>query len=451
MSIHPVLRFAPSPTGLLHIGNARTCLINWAYARHVGGDLILRLDDTDLERSREEYAVALQEDLRWLGVDWQRYEKQSARLDRYALAAEALKKSGRLYPCYERPEELELKRKLALTQGKPPLYDRAALQLTEDERRKLEAEGRKPHWRFKLLPGEIQWNDLVHGTLKFDASNLSDPVLVREDGMPVYTLSSVVDDHEMGVTHILRAEDHITNTAIQIQLFEALSGTPCALTFGHFPLVVDAQGEKLSKRLGTLGLRELGANGIEPLALASYLLTLGTSDDIHAFGTVAELIAAYDVEKFSKSSPRFNMEDLDRINQRYLHALPFSLVQDRIELCDLRPSVDEAFWSVVRGNLTTLKDIHHWHQAAYGQITPIIEEHDYVAQALDLLPQAPWDETTWKTWTSALASATGRKGRTLFMPLRQALTGEAHGPEMQFFLPYIGYEKARCRLMGQTA
>ncbi len=334
------VRFAPSPTGRLHLGNARIALVNYLFARHAGGAYILRIDDTDRERSRDEFTDAIRVDLRWLGIDWDEEYHQSARLDRYGRAMERLKAVYRAYPCYETAEELDYKRKRQLARGKPPIYDRAARALTDADRAKLEAEGRKPHWRFLLAPGAVTWTDLVRGECHYDADHLSDPVLMREDGVPLYTLTSVVDDAELGVSHVIRGEDHVTNTAPQIQLFEALHGTPPA--FAHLPLMVDAQGKGLSKRLGSLTLEALREQGIEPMAVNSLLGRMGASHAVEPAQDMAALAKGFDLAQMGRASPRYDPVELDHLNARLLHAMPFAAAEPRLAAMGI--AADESFW-----------------------------------------------------------------------------------------------------------
>ncbi|SMF84499.1 glutamyl-tRNA synthetase [Tistlia consotensis] len=437
------VRFAPSPTGRLHVGNARVALLNWLWARQAGGHFLLRLDDTDVERSTAEYAAGIEEDLAWLGLAWDAFARQSDRLDRYAAAAERLKAAGRLYPCYETAEELELKRRLQLKSGRPPLYDRAALKLDAAARAGLEAEGRAPHWRFRLEHAAVAWDDSVRGAQRFEGDKLSDPVLLRADGRPLYTLSSVVDDLELGISHVLRGEDHVANTAVQIQLFEALGGP--VPVFAHLPLLTDARGQGLSKRLGSLALRHFWEEGLEPMALNSYLARLGTPDPIEPRQDLEELVAAFDVTRFGRATPKYDPAELEHLNARLLHAMPYATVRPWLEARGFA-GFDEALWLAVRGNLARRGEAGLWYQVARGTIRPAVEEPDYLAEAARLLPPEPWDGTTWKAWTEALKQATGRKGKALFLPLRLALTGQPHGPEMSELLPLIGRERVLERL-----
>ncbi|HLG88772.1 MAG TPA: glutamate--tRNA ligase [Alphaproteobacteria bacterium] len=443
------VRFAPSPSGYLHVGNMRLAIINWLFARREGGRFWLRLDDTDADRNTPHYADAIQQDLAWMDLDWDRYERQSERLAAYAAAAEKLRKAGRLYPAYETPEELESKRRARIAQGQPPLYDRAALSLTEAQRKKLEAAGRKPHWRFRLDAGKIEWPDLIHGPISFDAAQLGDPVLIREDGRPLYGFSSVVDDIEFGITHVVRGDDHITNTAGQIQLFEALGGP--VPVFAHLPLLVDAQGGKLSKRLGALSIRGLRDDeGIEPVTLAAYLSRLGTSDPIEPIEDVVPLIHEFDFRRFSVSSPRFDVAELKRLNSRILHILPFERVEARLAAMGM-VGVAPAFWEGVRANLDRLSDAELWWRVVNGPVRPVIEDEALLEHAVRLFPPGECDEHCWNVWTRALATTTGLKGKALFMPLRKALTALDHGPDMKKLLPLIGRERALKRLSGEAA
>ena len=440
------VRFAPSPTGRLHLGNARTALVNWLFARKSGGRFLLRLDDTDRERSRAEFADAIEADLRWLGLDWDDFARQSDRLDRYAAAAERLKAAGRLYPCFETAEELDLKRKLAQQRGKPWIYDRAALEVPREEIARRIAAGEAPHWRFKLDHRPIAWTDLVRGPVEFHGEHLSDPVLVRGDGMPLYTFSSVVDDAELGITHVIRGEDHVTNTAYQIQLFEALGSA--APAFAHLSLILGRGGEALSKRLESLSLATLRADGIEPMAVASLLAKLGTSDAVEPRPDLATVTAEFDLAKFGRAQPHLDPEELRAVNAKLLHQMPFAEAADR-----LPKGASEEFWLAVRPNLERLADAAFWWQVCAGELAPKIapEEAKWLADAGGLLPAEPFDGTTWATWTERIAAVTGRKGRALYQPLRLALTGREHGPEMRNLLPLIGRDRAVRRLRGKTA
>ena len=438
------VRFAPSPTGLLHVGNARIALVNWLFARHAGGAFLLRLDDTDAERSTAEFAAAIEQDLRWLGLGWDELTRQSDRMDRYDAAAGKLKRAGRLYPCYETPEDLSLKRKLLHGQGRPPIYDRAALELSDTDRAALEAEGRRPHWRFLLEDTAVEWRDLARGKVHFEPGHLSDPVLVREDGRPLYTMSSVVDDGELGVSHVIRGEDHVANTAVQVQLIEALGfATPA---FAHLPLLMGADAKPLSKRLDSLSLRALREDGLEALAVCGTLAHLGTSRAASGAESLADLAAGFDIAGFGRATPRFDRAELDHLNARVLHHLPFADVRERLGI----EGADEKFWNAVRPNLARLADAAEWWRILHGDVRPVIEDADFCASAASALPPEPWGEDTFKAWTDAVKAQTGAKGKALFMPLRLALTGMDQGPELKILLPLLGRERASSRLTGET-
>ncbi|MFC0283128.1 glutamate--tRNA ligase [Camelimonas abortus] len=440
-----IVRFAPSPTGYLHIGNARTALLNALLARREGGRFILRLDDTDRARSREEYADAIREDLAWLGVTPDAVFRQSQRGALYEAAAARLRAAGRLYPCYETAGELERRRRLQLARGLPPVYDRAALKLTAAERAALEAQGRRPHWRFLLHPETVVWNDLVRGESRVDCASLSDPVLVREDGAFLYTLPSVVDDADMGVTHVIRGEDHVTNTAVQIQLFAAL-GAPSPL-FGHHNLLVTADGEGLSKRQGHLSLRGLRERGVEPLAAAALAVLVGTPEAVRPVASLDELASLVDLGSISRAPARFDERELLALNARLLHDMPWEVARPRLAAAGA--GLDEAGWLAVRGNLERFSDAAVWAAIIrHGPQRPPAAGMDdaFRAAALETAPPEPWNDATWKVWTGAIRERTGARGRALFMPLRLALTGRDHGPEMAALLPLIGREEALRRI-----
>ncbi len=445
-----ILRFAPSPTGYMHIGNARTALVNWLFSRQHQGKFYLRFDDTDLQRSETKYAHAIEKDLAWLGWNFDEKFCQSDRLARYQEVVQHLIASGRLYPCFETPEELALKRKRQLAAGRPPVYDRAALKLDAADHKKLESEGRKPHWRFLLNDEKVTWNDMAHGNITMESGHLSDPVLIREDGSPIYTLSSVVDDMDYGITHIIRGNDHVTNTAVQHQLWQAIGKNPAEICFAHLPLITGEQGEGLSKRLGSLGIAQLNTQGIEPLAISSYLAKLGTRDEIAPAASIEELIKSFAIEKFAQGSPKFMMAELDRLNTKIIHHMSFAEAQEKLKARGLS-SVTQDLWDIVHGNLTKLDDLKVMQEICQGEIDPVIEDSDYLQLALQNVPPLPWNEETWGVWTANLKTLSGRKGKDLFMPLRKALTGLDHGPEMQKFLLLIGYEKVVKRLQGLRA
>ncbi|MDJ0638279.1 MAG: glutamate--tRNA ligase [Paracoccaceae bacterium] len=430
-------RFAPSPTGYIHIGNLRTALFNWMIARKAGGTFILRIDDTDPERSKEEYVDAIKEDLEWLGLTWDRVERQSERLDRYAEVAAKLRQIDRFYEAWETPTELDLKRKKQLNMGKPPVYDRAALTLSEDERARLREERGAGVWRFKLDHARIEWTDGILGDTSIDAASVSDPVLIRQDGQVLYTLASVVDDTDMGVTHVVRGSDHVTNTATQIQIIEALEHTPPA--FAHHSLLTGPQGEALSKRLGTLALRDMRAAGIEPMALLSHMARLGSSDPVELRPTHAELIEGFDLAHFGAAPTKFDAEDLKPLTARVVQSLETKAVAAILSDAGVPDEKQDAYWHAVRGNVATRAEAGNWWPMFQGQVTPMVEDDDraFVAEALSLLGEPPYDAATWSNWTSAVKGKTGRKGKSLFMPLRLAITGQPRGPEMADVMPLL--------------
>jgi glutamyl-tRNA synthetase len=444
-------RFAPSPTGRLHVGNIRTALHNWMLARQAGGTFILRIDDTDAERSREDYVDAIRADLTWLGLSWDREERQSARLARYEAAFDALRAAGRIYPCYESAQELEVKRKIALGRGLPPIYDRAALSLSDADRATKEAEGIAPHWRFLLDHDEpIAWNDGIRGPQKFAASQLSDPVIRRADGSWLYMMPSAVDDIDMGVTQVLRGEDHVSNTAVQIQIFTALFAAGFAASesaaktlpaFAHEALLVGKEG-KLSKRLGSLGCDAFREQGIEPEAIIALLARLGTSQPIEPIADRAALTAGFDLGTFGRAPAKFDEADLERLNAAIVHQLPYGAVKDR-----LPEGMDEAGWHAVQPNLAHVHEAAEWWRLVTGPIAArefADEDRAFLAQAAEVLT---WGDDPWSALTATLKEATGRKGKPLFLPLRQALTGMDHGPDMGELLPLIGEAEARARLI----
>ncbi|MDR6430944.1 glutamate--tRNA ligase [Brucella pseudogrignonensis] len=451
------VRFAPSPTGYIHIGNTRTALSNWLYAKKNGGNFILRYDDTDVERSKQEYADAIAVDLAWLGVTPDRVEYQSKRFDVYAKAVEKLKAGGLLYACYETAEDLERRRRLRLARKLPPVYGREALRLTDEEKAVFEAEGRKPHWRF-LLPNfesdpfnttrtEVHWDDLVRGPQTVDLASMSDPVLVREDGTYLYTLPSVVDDIDLGITHIIRGDDHVTNSGVQIAIFKALGAEPPI--FGHHNLLTTVSGEGLSKRSGALSVGSLREGGYEPMSVASLAILIGTSESVSAASDMDALAERFDLAAISKSSAKFDPAELDTLNRALLHEMPFDKAKDRLEAMGISGEKAEPFWMTVRGNLERFNDVAHWWQIITGDLPekPELSKEDqaFVNEAFTLLPAEPWDKQTWKIWTDAVKAATGRKGKTLFMPLRLALTGQLHGPELADLLVLIGPQGTKNR------
>lgn len=439
-----ITRFAPSPTGKIHIGNLRPALINWLYARNTSGQFMLRIDDTDQTRSREEYVDAIREDLTWLGLNWDFEARQSERFERYDEVVADLKARELLYPCYETAEELERKRKRQLGRGMPPVYDRAALKLDDKDRAKLQAEGREPHWRFKLEARAVEWNDMVRGEQSIDAASLSDPVLIRADGTYLYTLPSVIDDIDFNISHIIRGEDHVANTGAQIQIFEALGAK--SPQFAHHNLLVGKDGEGLSKRLGSLSISSFRESGIEPMTVVSHAATIGTSEPILPHQSTDTLASQFAFEKLSRAPARFDEAELELLNAKLLHEMDYAHAEERFN--ELGISGGEPFWDAVKVNLKKFSDVREWWQVVEGPIEPVIEDADFCMSALELLPEEPFDETSWGTWTGAVKEATGAKGKALFQPLRLALTGKAHGPEMKTLLPLIGREQVVGRLGG---
>ena len=445
----PLVRFAPSPTGYLHIGNARPALLNALFARARGGRFLLRLDDTDRERSTPEFARAVEEDLAWLGIVPDLFARQSDRAAEHDAAAERLKAQGRLYPCYETPEELERRRRRQLGRGLPPIYDRAALALTPEQRAAYEAEGRRPHWRFRLDARTVAWEDLVRGPAHVDCASLSDPVLIRADGSYLYTLPSVVDDIDLGITHVIRGEDHVTNTGVQVQIFEALQA-PLPV-FGHHNLLTTADGEGLSKRLGHLSLRSLREAGYEPAAVRALAVLTGSAEAVRPVASMDELAGLVDLAQISRAPARFDPHELDGLNARLVHAMPYAEAAPRLAALGIPEAVGEAFWLAVRANLATVGEAAAWWRVVAGPVAPVIADAAVVAAAAETLPAEPYGPETWKAWSAAVRERTGAKGKALFMPLRLALTGLDHGPDLAGLLPLIGRDRAARRLSGESA
>lgn len=444
----PIVRFAPSPTGLIHIGNARVALFNELFAKANYGRFILRFDDTDSARSTAEFARAIEVDLAWLGIRPDAIFRQSDRTSDYEAAATKLRESGRLYPCYETAEELEKRRKMQQARGLPPVYDRAALRLTPEERKNYEETGRRPHWRFKLDPGVIDWCDLIRGPTQIDCAALSDPVLIREDGSFLYTLPSVVDDIDMQITHVIRGEDHVTNTAVQLQIFASLSPTTAAPIFAHHNLLISASGEGLSKRTGSLSISSLREEGYEAMAVAALATLTGSSDNVHAVRDLKHLAQTFDLAHVSRNPARFDQHDLETLTHRTLALFEFEDVRDRLAALEIVGHKTELLWRAARGNLARFDEIKKWWRVINAEITPVHEDSDFLKQAAQLLPPEPWGEQTWAVWTQDIKSITGRKGKTLFHPLRLALTGEESGPELALLLPLIGRATTLHRLMN---
>jgi glutamyl-tRNA synthetase len=441
-----VTRFAPSPTGRIHVGNIRTALHNWLWARKQGGRFILRIDDTDRARSEEAWVEAIRADLTWLGLGWDEEHRQSARFDAYEAALERLRAAGRVYPAYETAQELDLKRKIQLGRGKPPVYDRAALALTDADRAALEAEGRRPHWRFKLdHDAPIEWDDLIRGPQHLDPALLSDPVVRREDGSWLYMLPSVVDDVDMGVTHVVRGEDHVTNTGLQLQMFAALDAT--APAFAHEALLTGSEG-KLAKRLGSTGVEALREEGIEPEALLAKLARIGTSLPVEPVAGVAPLIAGFDFATFGRAPARFDLQELESLNARIVHQLPYERVRAR-----LPAGMAEADWTAIRPNLKRVADAADWWDILHGHVERVAPEEDraFLAAAAEAAESLDWTQSPWPQLVARLKERSGRTGKTLFHPLRLALTGRDSGPEMAAILPLIGRDESISRLRAAAS
>jgi glutamyl-tRNA synthetase len=436
-----VTRFAPSPTGRLHVGNIRTALHNWLLARKAGGRFLLRIDDTDAARSEERFVDAIREDLAWLGLSYDGEDRQSARLPLYEEAFERLKAAGGVYPCFETAQELELKRKVALGRGLPPIYDRAALKLTDAARA---AQDTAPHWRFKLdHDAPIEWLDGIRGPQHFEPAQMSDPVVRRADGSWLYMLPSTVDDIAMGVTYVLRGEDHVSNTAVQIQMFTALGAE--VPRFAHEALLVGSEG-KLSKRLGSLGADAFREQGIEPQAVVALLARLGTSEPVEPIAERERLVASFDLAHFGRAPAHFDEAELARLNAAIVHQLSFEQVVAR-----LPEGMTREGWEAIRPNLEKVSDAADWWKVVTGPIDlPDFDEgdHAYLGEAARTLA---WSDDPWGKLTAALKDSTGRKGRALFHPLRLALTGRESGPDMHSLLPLIGEAEARRRLEAAAA
>lgn len=442
-----VTRFAPSPTGELHVGNLRTAIQNWLFARQAGGRFLLRIDDTDGERSQERFVEAIRADLAWLGMIPDAEFRQSERFALYEAAFDRLIADGRVYPCYETPEELDIRRKILASRGLPPVYERTALALSADERAAKEAAGIAPHWRFKLdHAAPIAWDDLVRGPQRFDASLLSDPVIRRADRSWLYMLPSAIDDIAMGVTHVVRGEDHVSNTAMQIQMFEAMGAA--VPRFAHAALLTGDEG-KLSKRLGSIGVTHFRESGIEPATLLSKLARLGTSDPVEPFASAEPLIASFDFARFGRAPARFDEDELRQLNARVVHQLDFGTVADR-----LPEGMGEAAWLAIRPNLTTVAEAADWWRIVTGPVdSGAVEEGDaaYLAQAAAVAATVDWSTDPWHALTGGLKESSGRKGKALFLPLRRALTGLDHGPDMAALLPLIGQAGAIERLRAAAS
>ncbi|WP_273788121.1 glutamate--tRNA ligase [Bartonella grahamii] len=451
------VRFAPSPTGYIHIGNIRIALFNWLYAQAHNGAFILRYDDTDVERSKQEYIDAIAVDLEWLGIQPDSIYYQSKRFDRYDEVAEILKQRGLLYPCYETAEELERRRKIQLSRKLPPIYNRAALKLTAEEKKNFESQGRKPHWRF-LLPNfesdplqtkrtEVCWNDAIKGKQTIDLASLSDPVLIREDGSYLYTLPSIVDDVDMAITHIIRGDDHITNTGAQIAIFKALNAE--LPVFAHTNLLATVLGKGFSKRNNDLSIRSLREEGFESIAVQCLAVLIGTSQNVHPYPNQAALLEHFNLQDTSRSVAKFDIADLLALNSHLVHELTYEEVKMRLKKLSIEGDKAEYFWNAIRSNINKVNDAVLWWKIIHDEQnfdTVALEDRAFVRQSLDFLPEGALKEESWKIWTTALKEKTGRKGKALFMPLRQALTGMDHGPEMGKILQLLGREKVAERL-----
>lgn len=436
-----VTRFAPSPTGLLHVGNARTAIINYLFTLKNKGKFMLRIDDTDAARSKDEYTAQIKDDLAWLGFKFDFEEHQSRRLAQYEVAKQKLIASGRLYECFESPEELEIKRSIAMSAGKPPIYDRAALRMSDEQRQKYINEGRVPHYRFKMQDEKITWDDMVRGQVVFEGQNLGDPILIRADGSMTYMICSTVDDIEFGITDVIRGEDHISNTAVQIQLFEALGAK--APNFGHLSLLKMKEG-KISKRTGGYDIKSLREDGIDNLTLMSLFARLGTSNPVEPCMSLEEVIEKFDINSFSKSMTNYNEEDVERLNHKIISH--FTYEQAKLRLKEIGCAhIDENFWNSVKPNLTRVNEIKAWWEICHNDFTADVEDKEFLQSAFNLLPENI-TSNTWSQWTAKLQEVTGRKGKALFMPLRKALTGLEHGPELSVLLPLIDRNKIRHRL-----
>ncbi|MDJ1407831.1 MAG: glutamate--tRNA ligase [Candidatus Midichloria sp.] len=442
-----ITRFAPSPTGFLHVGNVRTAIINWLFARSAGGKFVLRIDDTDVERSESRYVEVIERDLQWLGLEWDELFFQSKRLEKYEEAKKKLIESGRLYPCYETQQELALKKKNLLSRNLPPIYDRASLRLTAARKEQYERQGIKPHWRFLINDSAISWNDGIRGLMNFVPSNLSDPVLIRADGSMTYTLASVVDDIEFGITNIIRGEDHLSNSAVHVQIFEALDAKSPDLA--HLSLLA-SKDQEISKHLGGFDIYSLRQAGIEPMAINSFLAKIGTSDAVYPYQNMQDLIKSFALSKLGKSTSNYDQSELERLNAKLIHAMPYEIAKDRFKNEGLE-DVGEEFWEVAKYNIKTLQEISLWWQICNTVLEPVPMNHKLTKQAATVLPKEPWDINTWSIWIEEVKKTTKRSSKELFMSIRKALTGLDSGPELKTLLILLGYEKTFARLNGKSA
>ena len=432
-----VTRFAPSPTGLLHLGNIRTALINWLYAKNSGGKFILRIDDTDQERSKEEYISQIKYDLEWLGIDFDETFNQSSRFERYREEFEKLKSAGRIYACYETPDELERTRKLQMAAGGKQVYDRSSLELSDQQKKDYELEGRKPHWRFLLQTERMRWNDLLKGEIDIDLTSLSDPVLFREDGVPLYTFCSAVDDIDFNITNVIRGDDHTSNTAVQIEIINALDKNK--ISFAHHALLKASSGDKLSKRDNVISIDSFREENIEPISILSLLSTIGTSKSIELKDSIQQIIDEFRLDTISTSPGRIETDVLKALNKKQVQKFEYDEVKTRLDKIDT--NIDQKFWNTIKGNLDTVEDVAAWTDVVFKNNSFETEDKDYINLALELMPDEPWDDQTWTVWTNDIKERTGRKGRELFLPLRLAFTGLTHGPEMKLLIQLIGRNK----------
>ncbi|MGE0224669.1 MAG: glutamate--tRNA ligase [Acetobacteraceae bacterium] len=441
------VRYAPTPVGHLFLGGARLALANFLHARRHDGYFLLRFDDLDRDRARPDFAEAIEQDLRWLGLTWDACMFQSERTALYDAAIARLKQTGQLYPCFESEEELRAKRDYRQKRGQPTVYDRAMLRLTPEQRAAAEASGKRPHWRFRLSDRTLAWHDMIQGPRQAKLPAVSDPILVRADGRSAPVLASVVDDIDTGITHVIRADDSAAHTAIQIELFEALGADPRLVTFAHLPPLPELGQSRLGRRAGSLTLRGLRSDGIVPQALASWLARAGAAADLPPT-EIADLAGSFDLRRLSRTPPGLDVEALLTLNRQVLVRLEFAAVADR-----LPAGATEAFWLAVRDGLDLLKEARGWWDVVTGTIVPPVmeDEHELLSGAEALLPPEPWDSAIWQTWTDMLAAETGRDGREVQETLRLALTGEDHGPDLANLLPLIGRHRTANRLRTAAA
>lgn len=440
-----ICRFAPSPTGFLHVGNIRAAIINFLYAKKTGGKFLLRLDDTDVERVKDEYREMIIKDMAWLGLEYEKIIKQSDRLEKYEEAKNRLIANGRLYECFETAEDLNFQRRSQTASGVAPIYNRAALNLTDEQKKSLRAQGLKPHYRFLLEDKITAWDDKIKGRITYEGRHFSDPVLVRDNCMPTYTFCSVVDDIEFGVTDIIRGEDHITNTAIQIQIFEALGvKTP---DFAHLALVKASEG-KISKREGGFDVKSLRNDGYEAMAIVNLLAQIGTSTSIKIHKNFEELARDFDFAKFSKSAMNYDISELANINHKLLQSLDFCEAKPRLKEIGITGEVSEKFWTAIKLNINFLSEAKEWFEifSEEFRFKNKNEDQEFLHEAAKLLPKNTEDENCWNLWLSEIKKISPRKGKELFMPIRLALSGKEHGPELKFLVNLIKRDEILKRL-----